>query len=104
MLGWTEYFNLNPRIFGSRCTQETSTRPTASCTFEPASAPADRHSRIRELPFCFRGGDGAGLHIAGALPRDRHREEECVETGIVEAFTEIAPGGQNQSRFLGRYN
>lgn len=48
-------------------TQGLSTRPTASCTFEPASAPTHRHSRIRELPSCFRAADGAALRTAEAF-------------------------------------
>jgi hypothetical protein len=37
-------------------------------------------------------------------PRDRQREEECVETGIVEPFAEIASCCENHSRLLGSYN
>lgn len=32
-----------------------------------------------------------------SLPGDRHREEQCVKSGIVESFAEIAASGEDQS-------
>lgn len=42
----------------------------------------------------------AGVLDDGALPCDRHGEQERVETGVVEALADESPGREHQSRLI----
>src|SRR5947209_3840132 len=50
----------------------------------------------------MRTVEPAGVLDDRALPGDRHRQQERVQTGIVEAFTDVATGCEHESGLVSR--
>ena len=44
----------------------------------------------------------AGVLDEGALPRDRQRQKERVQAGVVEALANVPTRGQDEALFVGR--
>jgi hypothetical protein len=52
------------------------------------------------------GGVGAtkatGVLRDGSLPSDRHRQQQRVESRVIEAFADVAAGGEYDARLIVR--
>ena len=82
--------------------------PNPPITLEPFVVHAREHRDIEigvviDADFRFSGVKSVqtpGLLGERAFPRDRHRQEQCVKTGVIEPLSQITACGHHYSSFL----